>query len=96
MTRDDDFYKIKQALVEEIRGMRSDLNGYLGEMKVIRKTVDIHDQVLYGDKLKDPGMTEDVRNLKRMATMVMTSVTGTLGLFGEFIFRTFFHHSRGG
>ena len=57
---------------------------------------DAHEKVLYGDKFKTPGMTEDVRNLKKMAGVVMASCTGVLGLFGEFVFRTMFHHPKGG
>lgn len=88
MTKEQDFNLIKQDLVNEIKGMRKD-------MDIFMKTVTIHDQVLYGDKVKEPGITEDVRNLKRLAGVVLTSAAGVIGMFGEFVFRTFFHHPRG-
>ena len=84
-----EFNLIKQELVNEIRGMRVDMNRYF-------EKTEIHEKVLFGDKFKEPGMTEDVRTLKKLAGLVASSVAGFIGLFGEFIFRTFFHHSKGG
>lgn len=85
--KDEDFNQIKSDLVNEIRGMRSDMNRYF-------EMTDTHERALYGDKIKEPGITEDVRNLKRLAGYVVASITGTLGLLGEFMFRTFFHHPK--
>lgn len=52
-----DFQVIKQELVQEIKGMRSDMNHLF-------ETVHFHDQALYGDKINVPGAMEDLRILK--------------------------------
>lgn len=86
--KDEDFALIKQELVNEIKGMRQDMDRYFS-------MIETHERALYGDKVKEPGLMEDSRNLKRLAGVVMTSCTGVIGLFGEFVFRTFFHHPKG-
>ena len=87
--KDEDFALIKQDLINEIKGMRSDMNRYF-------EKTDTHEKALFGDKFKETGLMEDNRNLKKMAGVVMTACTGVVGLFGEFVFRTFFHHPKGG
>lgn len=52
-----DFNEIKGDLILEIKGIRLDINRYMA-------MVDTHEKALYGDKVKEPGAMEDLRNLK--------------------------------
>lgn len=57
LPKDEEFLKIKSDLISEIKGMRKDINIYM-------KTVNIHDEALYGNKIDRPGALEDLRVLK--------------------------------
>lgn len=57
MQKDDEFNQIKIDLVNEIRGMRSDMNRLF-------ETVQLHDYALYGDKKSIPGAMEELRIIK--------------------------------
>lgn len=55
--KDEDFNQIKIELINEIKGMRSDMNRLFD-------TVQLHDQALYGNKSDKSGAMEDIRVLK--------------------------------
>jgi hypothetical protein len=90
--KDEEFNLIKQDLITQIQGMRTDINNMRSDMNRYFEMTNTHERALYGDKIKEPGITEDVRSLKKVAGYAAAGLTGTVGLIGEFLFRTFVHH----
>lgn len=60
----EDFNQIKIDLISEIKVMNQEIKGMRQDMDRLFKTVEFHDQALYGDKLDKPGAMEDVRGIK--------------------------------
>lgn len=64
--KDDNFNQIKTELISEIKGMSGEIKGMREDMDRLFKTVEFHDQALYGNKVDKPGAMEDLRVLKKV------------------------------